>query len=502
MTQTAPASGTLQRARRISPTRMTLAIAIVLVTTILAVAGNEIMSSRDTTYANSRREIETVNLALAHQTEQLFQTLDLALNSTRTELQHLSRETRSDTTFVQRLLAAHVAAVPAVTNMGFIGADGMLVGHSSVTTPANRRFEDRSYFQALRDEPLDRLIIEEPLVGRVSNLRLIFVARRVTDAKGNFLGVVVASVDTQWVIGMLRSLITFEGGSAVLFRNDARLLARFPELESAYGRSFDNTSLFRERLAKSPTGIFKTTSVIDNKDRFVSYRRLERYPLVVNVSVDETVLIGRWRSSALRIGGSAFFGSLLVAALFLVIHRQLRQLETQARALRKQAHTDPLTGLPNRLLFEDRLERALAAASRKERQLAVLFIDLDKFKEVNDNLGHAAGDIVLQQAASRLSECLREMDTVSRLGGDEFTVLLPEMEDAIDADAVAQKIVDAIAQPFDIGGKSVTVTCSVGIALYPDGADDAGTLVRHADFAMYTAKQAGHNCFRRYQASA
>lgn len=501
MTQALEENGTTQHSRRITSTRAMLMVAIALVTTIGAVAMNEIVSNRDSTYANSRREIETVNLALAHQTEQLFQAVELALNGTRTELQRLSASERSDSALIHRLLAAHVAAVPAVTNMGFIDAEGWLVAHSWVSIPPSARFDDRAYFQTLRDQPVDRLVIEEPTLGRISNKQLTFVVRRVTDIRGSFRGVVVASVETQWLVGMLRSLVTFEGGAAAIFRSDARLLAHYPHLASAYGRSYSHLEVFRELAAKSPAGTFRVVGTIDGKQRFVSYRALERYPLLVSVSVDEAVLLSRWRTSAFRIGGGALIAMLLVISLFIVIQRQLRQLETQARVLRRQAHTDSLTGLPNRSLFEDRLERALAAAARKERQLAVLFIDLDKFKEVNDTFGHATGDALLQQTATRLSGCLREMDTVSRLGGDEFTVLLPELADTADADAVAQKIVDAIGQPFAIGGKTIAVTCSVGIALYPDGAEEASTLVRHADFAMYTAKQAGHNCFRRYRES-
>jgi diguanylate cyclase (GGDEF)-like protein len=501
MTQALEANGTQQHVRRMTATQVMQIIVIAMVSAIGAVATNEIVSSHDNTYSNSRREIETVNLALMHQTEQLFQAVELALNSTRVELQRLSASERSDPALLHRLLSAHVAAVPAVTNMGFIDADGWLIAHSWVSPPPNTRFDDRPYFQTLREHPLDRLIIEEPTLGRISNKQLIFVVRRVTDAKGSFQGVVVASIDTQWLGDMLSSLVTFDGGAAAIFRNDARLLAHYPHMANAYGRSYQDLEVFKELAAKSPAGTFKAASTMDGKQRFVSYRVLERYPLLVNVSVDESVLLSRWRSSALRIGSSALIAMLLVIWLSIVIQRQLGQLEMQARALRKQAHTDSLTCLPNRSLFEDRLERALAAAERKERQLAVLFIDLDKFKEVNDTLGHAAGDILLQQAATRLSACLREMDTVSRLGGDEFTVLLPELEDAADADSVAQKIAEAIARPFDINGKPVTVTCSVGIALYPDDADEAGTLVRHADLAMYTAKQAGHNCFRRYRAS-
>ena len=487
--------------KRISLTRVLLAVATLLVAAIVVVASNEILAGRENSYANSRREIETINLALAHQTEQLFQAVDLALNGTRTELLRLRPDERRNQEHVHRLLAAHVAAVPAVTNMGFIDGDGWLVAHSSVSELPRSRFDDRGYFTALRDQATDRLIIEEPSLGRVSHKRLVFVVRRVADAKGAFLGVVVASIDTQWLIGMLQALVTFKGGTAAIFRSDARLLARFPEVENAYGRSYSDNILFREHAGKSPAGTYNTVSPIDHKERFVSYRVLERYPIVVNVSIDESILIGRWRSSALRVGGSALIAVILVVSLFLVIHRQLRQLEQQARILRKQAHTDSLTGLPNRILFEDRLERALVAAMRKERQLAVLFIDLDKFKEVNDRLGHGTGDVLLQQTATRLLGCLREMDTVSRLGGDEFTVLLPELESAADAEAVARKIVEAIDLPFNIDGQIIAVTSSVGIAIFPDDADESNSLVRHADFAMYTAKQAGHNCFRRYEAS-
>lgn len=478
--------------------RAMLAVAVALVLAIVAVATNEILSSHDTTYANSRREIETVNLALAHQTEQLFQAVELALNGTRSELQRLSPGERSDRIFIHRLLAAHVAAVPAVTNMGFIDARGWLVAHSSVSVQPEARFDDRHYFQTLRDQAHDNLIIEEPAIGRISKKRLIFVARRIADANGLFQGVIVATVDTQWLVGMLRALTGFEGGTAAIFRSDARLLARHPELESAYGRSYGDLLLFAEHVPKSPVGTYKTLSSIDGKEHFVSYRVLERYPVVVSVSIDESVLVGRWRASALRVGSSALIAVVLVVMLFAVIYRQLHQLEAQARALRKQAHTDSLTGLPNRTLFEDRLERALAAATRKKRKVAVLFIDLDKFKEVNDTLGHAAGDLLLQECTTRFLGCLREMDTVSRLGGDEFTVLLPELETAAEAEAVAQKIVEAVAQPFAIGSDYVSVTCSIGIAQFPDDADEASSLVRHADFAMYSAKQDGHNCFRRY----
>lgn len=490
----------IERHGRLARMMRTLATGLVLM--IFAVAGNEILSGREDTYANARREIETVNLALAHQSEQLLLAVDLAIDATRGELQRLDAAARSNGQLVHRLLAAHVAAVPAVTNMGFINAEGWLIAHSAVSAPPGSRFDDRHYFRVLSEQTTDQLIIDEPTIGRISNKRLVFVARRVADPEGRFLGVVVASIETRWLSGMLRSLVTFDGGTAAIFRSDAQLLARFPEAPEAWNLSFERTQLFDHHAKVSPSGSFRSVSPIDGRERIISYRVLDRYPILVDVSVDESRLLSRWRASTLRIGASALIAAFLVIALFVIIRRQLRQLEVQSRALRRQVHTDSLTGLPNRLLFEDRLERALAAALRKERPLAVLFIDLDKFKEVNDSLGHAAGDTLLQETAVRLAACMRDMDTVSRLGGDEFTVLLPEMDNAADAEKVAQKIVRAIALPFNICGRAITVTCSVGIAVFPDDADDAGTLVRHADFAMYTAKQAGHNCFRRYRPSA
>ena len=162
------------------------------------------------------------------------------------------------------------------------------------------------------------------------------------------------------------------------------------------------------------------------------------------------------------------------------------------------AQHDPLTQLPNREMFHDRLQTALARARREQLHLALLFLDLDKFKQVNDSLGHAQGDLLLQQVALRVRQCLREVDTVARFGGDEFVVLLEDFHSPEHAAGVAAKIQRALGQPFDLQGHSQSVLASIGIALYPLHAEDAQTLLDHADLAMYLAKQDGGN---RYQLS-
>jgi diguanylate cyclase (GGDEF)-like protein/PAS domain S-box-containing protein len=159
---------------------------------------------------------------------------------------------------------------------------------------------------------------------------------------------------------------------------------------------------------------------------------------------------------------------------------------------------DALTGLPNRRLFNDRLNLALAHAHRNQEKLAVMLLDLDHFKEVNDTLGHSVGDRLLQAAGQRLTSLLRESDTVARVGGDEFMLLLPEVAQEEDAAKVAQKILEAIREPFVLDGHELQVTTSIGVALYPEDGEDADTLMKNADIAMYRAKDQGRDNYQCY----
>ncbi|KLU59516.1 cyclic di-GMP phosphodiesterase Gmr [Peptococcaceae bacterium CEB3] len=166
------------------------------------------------------------------------------------------------------------------------------------------------------------------------------------------------------------------------------------------------------------------------------------------------------------------------------------------RQMTHQAHHDALTGLPNRLLFNDRLRQAIAQARRKNHHIAILFLDIDRFKLVNDTLGHAVGDHLLRSIAARLKGLLRESDTVGRQGGDEFILILPEIFGRTEAGTVAQKILTVFSTPFLLEQEEVFITPSIGISLYPDDGTDTETLVRHADAAMYSAKELGRNNYQ------
>lgn len=162
------------------------------------------------------------------------------------------------------------------------------------------------------------------------------------------------------------------------------------------------------------------------------------------------------------------------------------------------AHHDLLTGLPNRSLFTDRLQQMLVHAKRDTLHCALIFLDLDRFKPINDTLGHDIGDRVLKEVARRLHTAVRESDTVARIGGDEFVVLLPVIEDKIDARTVAEKILHVLEQPFKIGGHTLQIGSSIGIAVYPEHGADEINLVKNADTAMYQAKENGRNQVRMY----
>lgn len=181
---------------------------------------------------------------------------------------------------------------------------------------------------------------------------------------------------------------------------------------------------------------------------------------------------------------------------YMVMLTDISERRRAVEQARHQAEHDPLTGLPNRILFMDRLEQALATVARKGRQFALMFIDLDHFKAVNDTHGHEVGDAVLLEVAHRLRRCVRRVDTVSRLGGDEFVVLLADIGGVDQAAHVADTIMQSVARPVQATVGALTLSVSIGIAICPSDGDDPKTLLRHADVAMYHAKEAGRSAFQ------
>jgi diguanylate cyclase (GGDEF)-like protein/PAS domain S-box-containing protein len=183
------------------------------------------------------------------------------------------------------------------------------------------------------------------------------------------------------------------------------------------------------------------------------------------------------------------------------VSRDITERKIVEEQIEHQAYHDALTGLPNRRLFRDRLTIALAQARRTNSSLAVVFLDLDRFKDVNDTLGHSLGDELLKSIAARLKGALRQEDSIARMGGDEFTLLLSNLKTPDDAAKIAQKILDVVAQPIRLDGNELFLTTSVGIAFFPNDGDTAEALLKNADHAMYRAKDSGRNSYQLFTAA-
>lgn len=206
---------------------------------------------------------------------------------------------------------------------------------------------------------------------------------------------------------------------------------------------------------------------------------------------------------ALKAGAKDFVSKPFdMAEVLMRVHNMLevRMLHVAARdhgkMLESLALNDPLTGLANRRLLAERMSMALAHARRNKSAMALVYLDLDGFKQINDTLGHGVGDVLLKMVAGRLVATVREEDTVARLGGDEFVIALRDVGDADRAATVALKVIEAVSQPYDIEGQSVRITTSAGISIYPVHGEDADTLMKSADRALYEAKHAGKNAYR------
>ncbi len=297
--------------------------------------------------------------------------------------------------------------------------------------------------------------------------------------------------------------------SSILLLNDGRLWnGAAPRLPQAYSDSLDGLPI-GPAVGSCGTAMFRDDTVIAEDiatdPLWAGYRELALphglracwsmpIPPSNRGAVLGSIAIYRDQPSRPSTRDLEFMGMATRLAAVAIEHRTLTD------QLSHQAQHDALTGLPNRLLFQDRLNQALAQAERKKLQVAVLYMDLDRFKNINDMLGHASGDALLRQAASRLQACIRKTDTLARLGGDEFTVVLNELNDPQDAMRVATKLIEAMRAPFQMDRHELFVTLSLGISIYPDDGLESDTLMANADAAMYRAKETGRDNFQWFAA--
>jgi diguanylate cyclase (GGDEF)-like protein len=364
---------------------------------------------------------------------------------------------------------------------------------------------DQDYFRKQRDS--SSILVGQLPRGATGDGRLLF-SRRLNAPKGDFDGVVMVAVDAAFFVSGYDAAKLGEHGVLGILGTDGVVRVRRSGESMFSGDVVDYASVLpKSEAAEADPPVSRSSW--DGVWRWSSAREIYGFPLAILVGLSREEQLAAVRRDSFAYIWWAAAGSVGVILLMAILGRmswqlaqsRLRESESKlehARRVEYLAYHDGLTGLPNRSKFSKLLSQRISEARRYNKQLAVAFLDLDRFKQINDTLGHEAGDQLLQEVAARLQVCVRDSDTVARLGGDEFVVLLPDMEEGKDAATVAQKILAVIGKGFTLIGHEFRVTASIGISLYPQDGDDEQTLTKNADIAMYQAKSEGKNNFQFY----
>lgn len=347
-------------------------------------------------------------------------------------------------------------------------------------------------------------------VGKTTKIPGLFFSTPVF-IDGHFFGAVVAKADVpslSFLIKQMDAFVVDDNGVVILARNKELEMRSLPDAPVSKLSRQTQLELYQRDsfplLKIEPWNNKKLTSLVriqnGNIPHILLSKKLPEFNLTVYVDSEMAAIPSLGRSYfwfTLLLGS---LGSVLILIASSSLHYFLAIRRSKA-LLWKQANFDTLTGLPNRDLLRDRLAQEIRKSERSGLPLAVMLIDLDQFKEVNDTLGHDLGDMLLGEAARRIASCVRNSDTVARLGGDEFIVLLPQISNASHVGGIAQKIILKLAEPFHLRNEIAHISASLGITLYPDDAADIDGLMKNADQAMYVAKKNGRNRFSYFTAA-
>jgi diguanylate cyclase (GGDEF)-like protein len=633
-----------------------LASLVILGLLIAGTTGFLVVQSRELALQEAEHELRSLALTLADQAERAFEVVDLVQTTFMEMVRNDGAQTADDfrkrmsSLEVNKELQAHVSALPQLDLMALVDSDGKFINFSNPWPVPGVNISDRAYFIALKEHPEQTTVVSDPIVNRVTHTLAVVLGHRVNGPDGRFLGISFAGVLMSYFENLYKTVVNNEATAISLFRSDGMLMARYPSPQGAVGRIvFQGAAAGRLAASGLDSDIKLQTSMVDGMERLIAAHTLSRYPMLIAVSTTTASLLMPWRKQASYLITAACILELVVAAVGVLMLRQLRsqRLLADARAaqhdaeaelalgrereradrklhiqaarfgaalgnmsevlcmfdagdsllvgndrlaailglpassiapgttindmrallagtsgllsddleqlhslilrlrsagerasraldmadgrrlavnfapmdndswlvtlediseqrrsearIEHMAHHDALTGLANRLLFHSRLEEAMARCRRGER-FAVLYLDLDHFKAVNDTLGHPAGDALLCEVTQRLKLQVREIDTVARLGGDEFAILHAIIQPS-DSTALAERLIDTISEAYEINGHRVIIGSSIGIAIAPDDGEQVDEVMKNADMALYQSKADGRGRYQFFEAA-
>ena len=611
------------------PIRYLVLCGVLLIAAIVVSTSIMVDNLRDSALFDSERELKNTALILAEQIDRSFQAVDLVQSGVIEKIETLGIASSED--FARRLsgedvhqmLKTSISGVVQASAITLINADGRLLNFSRYWPGPDINIDDREFFNVLKSDSRLMSYVSLPGHNRTDGAWTLVLARKVTAANGDFLGLVLGVVELSYFDKLFSSVSLGEGSSIALYRRDGILLTRFPQAESFIGKTFTSPL---NALGGSDSATIRFTGQIGGKDRLLAVHRLADFPMFISVGVDTSAALAIWQKQTNILLGAGGLAALTVAIMIFLVVRQLAQENTislQTLALEKHrldtalnnmvqglimfdsadrvvvcnddyikmyglsreivkpglsfldllryrtkagefVHHDPeryrtdlaaamaqgqvmssiletadgreilvtnspmsgggrvathkditerrkteakiaymalhdaLTDLPNRSMLYEQLRQMLARSRRGEHS-AVLYLDLDHFKDVNDAHGHSVGDLLLKSVADRLRQCVRDADTVARLGGDEFAIMQVGASQPTDATSLASRLIEVISAPYQLGDHQVVVELSIGIALAPDDGQDPEQLLRNADLALYRAKSDGRGLYRFFE---
>ncbi|MGC2415295.1 MAG: EAL domain-containing protein [Stellaceae bacterium] len=527
---------------------------MLLILVLLATNVAVIMHLRSSEIGDEKEHQKNLSLILSEQAYRSFEPVDLIISSV---AERIAADGEVDAASFARKMASYdthlllrekISSIRQLDALTVISGDGKLINTSRPWPMPEADVTDRDYFRALKDDPNLKNYVGKPVQNRITGSWIIFLAHRVNGTKGEFLGIILGAIQMQYFEDFYRAISLGEGSSVAIMRLDGVTLVRFPRSDTI-GKIYSNS---QRLLHGKVSATLRELSPVDGQMRIKAAHLVRNYPVLTIATITEQAALANWRRIALLMWLGAWGSAFAIAIAAYAFGRQWTQAATLADSLAElrnqeergtalstamklarktalelaySAEHDFLTDLPNRVRLNDRIGQAIALAQRHKNHVAVLFLDLDGFKHINDSLGHAVGDKLLQSIAKRLVACVRGSDTVSRLGGDEFVVLLSEMdrsEDAVlavrkvveavvgphsvephqvhvDTAITARRMLDAVAETHTIDRQDLHVTASIGVSVYPDDGLDAETLLKSADTAMYQAKEHGRQGFQFFK---
>ncbi len=378
----------------------------------------------------------------------------------------------------------------------------VVVSHNRETQ--GRNVQDRDYFQLHRASAAADSHVSPVEPGRITGRYHFRISMRISKPDGSFAGIVLATIEPLAFSRHYEQLSTGpERVAALVGTLDRKVRARFPEPMPDQWQTPLESPLWAQ-FAKAPSGVYRSKSAVDSIERTYVYEQAGNLPLVMvhgfsRQEIEKNVTT-RVRQLSVWVALVVFF--ILTLAMYITsvlksraeLRAAYNKLADLNKRVRNQALFDALTGLPNRPMFFDRLSKELSRARRNDELVALLFIDLDGFKQVNDQFGHEAGDVALKTVATRWRAIVRGSDSIARLGGDEFAVVVGKLDDPASAVLVAEKLIDALHREIQLPGEQCCqLGCSIGISIYPKTATEIDSLLAAADAAMYQSKSRGKN---------